>query len=142
MRKFGYLSAAFGATAAVILFLVRQTRWFAAQQAQTMSEPAELVESAFWASLIVLVIGLLLFALSFRRSARQADDIAAPAPLEPEPWVCPRCGSMNPDAEPVCAACGLDRRGPQAREWVCPRCGGANGPEDRFCAFCGCGRPF
>ena len=43
MRKTGLITAGAGLILSLILFLVRQTDWFAAQQTQTMSECGELV---------------------------------------------------------------------------------------------------
>lgn len=106
MRKFSYFLLCFGGALAVILFFVRRTRWFALEQAQTMSEPAEFVEAGFRASLILVLVALVMFLLSLRPARRRADEIEDPTPLERAPWVCPRCGSIVPGDAAECALCG------------------------------------
>ena len=137
MRKFSCFLFSFGAALAAVLFFVRRTRWFALEQAKTMSEPAEFVEAGFWASLLLALLALALFALSFRPERRQADEIAEPTPLGREPWVCPRCGNQNPGSESVCAFCGGGRDRPR-RDRVCPRCGSVLPPDAETCEICGC----
>lgn len=106
MRRFSWFLLCFGGALGTVLFFVRRTRWFALEQARTMSEPAEFVEAGFWASLILIAAALVLFALSFRPARREADEIGTPVPLEREPWVCPRCGSIVPGGADVCELCG------------------------------------
>jgi len=136
MRKFSYFLLCIGGALSAALFFVRRTRWFALEQAQTMSEPAEFVEAGFWASLILLLIGVVLFARSFRRARREADEIVSPTPLEPQPWVCPGCGNANRGDEPSCPVCGA-RRGGVRREWVCPACGNVMPADAEECEVCG-----
>ena len=136
MRRFSYFILAFGAALGTVLFFLRRTRWFALEQAQTMSEPTEFIEAGFRASLILVLFGLILFALSFRPARRQADEIEAPAPLEPEPWICPACGSANRSTDAVCPVCGKPQ-GSFRRDWVCPRCGSVIPAEAEECSVCG-----
>lgn len=76
MRKYGFGFMIFGGALGVLLFLVRCGDWYREAQMNSMSEPAQLVESAFWACLITLLIGLLLFLLSLRKKPQTvpADD--------------------------------------------------------------------
>lgn len=134
MRKTGLITAAIGAVLSLLLFLVRQTEWFEAQMAQTMSEFGELADSAFWASLITTGFGLILFLLSLRSNA-PAEEMEAPAPLATE-WVCPHCGGVNIEPENHCTTCGAARPG-QPQPWTCAWCGEENPGTAAVCGTCG-----
>lgn len=139
MRKLSCVLAAAGAVLAAVLFLVRRSAWFLAEQAKAMSDLAELVESAFWASLILVGLCLIFFLRSFRPASKEREEIQPPAPLEPEPWVCRFCGSANPVSVDTCQACGMPFE-PELRDWVCPRCGNVNDPQQADCPVCGYGK--
>ena len=138
MRKLSCVLAALGAALAAILFLVRRSHWFLTEQAKSMSDFVELIESAYLASFLLIGICLVLFLLSFRKG-RQPDTAVPPAPLEPEPWICRYCGNANPVTTDVCQACQMPFE-PEIREWVCPRCGSINDPQAEYCPTCGYGK--
>lgn len=67
MRKVGLCFIILGGVLGTVLFLVRQTDWYAVQTVSNLSEAAEFVESAFWASAVTLTVGLLVLLFSLRR---------------------------------------------------------------------------
>ena len=135
MRKTGIITAALGAALALTLFLVRQGDWYAREQAKAMSERVELVESAFWAGLVLFIFGLALLLRSLRRPK---EEPAAPAPLV-RTWICPACGCENSDGVELCRACGTPHyRAPE--QWVCPVCAAANPNSQESCLVCGASR--
>ena len=134
MRKLGIVFFALGVLLAAGLYLLRDTAWFAAQQAMTMSDSYEIVESAFWASFGVIAFGGLLFGLSFR-TPRQPEPELDP---EEQAWTCPYCGSINDLGAAFCESCGMPLDLDQAtQDWVCPRCGTVSHYDDNFCSSCG-----
>ena len=138
MKKTGIILSSVSLLAAILLFLLRKTAWFAAQKAQTMSEFGELADSAFWAALITLILGLVLLVIGLRRGS--ADDAKkSPKPLT-EHWVCPHCGGKNTQLDRTCQTCGLDR--PLTMPpWKCDWCGTENESSARVCSNCGRSRP-
>ena len=100
MRKVGLSALIAGVVLTVLLFFARRTEWFLAEQARAMSDFAEMVESAFWAALVLAVFGLILLLLSLRARPELPDN-EAPAPLV-RSWICPACGIENTD-ETRCA---------------------------------------
>ena len=89
MRKTGYFAAGFGAVLTLVLSLVRGGSWYEAERLKTMSEARELVDSGFWAGLILVLFGLVLILWSLRRP--RARETESPAPLV-KTWICPACG--------------------------------------------------
>ena len=134
MRKTGLITAAIGAALSLLLFLVRQTEWFEAQMAQTMSEFGELADSAFWAALIMTGLGPILFLLGLRPDA-PAEEAPEPTPLAVE-WVCPHCGGVNLEPETHCQTCGAARPGTPPG-WTCTWCGAENPGTASVCGTCG-----
>ena len=126
MRKVGLITLLSGLVLSVLLFLVRQGGWFAAEIARGMSDFAELVESAFWAALVTAAFGLLLVLLSLRPTER-APENEAPAPLV-RTWVCPACGAENTDSDLRCGTCGTPHSAPAPPSW---RCAAARRPSRR-----------
>ena len=111
MRKLGIICAAVGLTLALALGFLRTTAWFAAERAQALSEPAEFVVSFFWAGVVLFVVGLILIVRSTYKSDEEAtfEDYLPQAepPQETELiWICPNCGTENPDEAEFCAGCG------------------------------------
>lgn len=140
MRKTVFITLGFGLIGSILLFLVRQTDWYDAQMRQTMSDFGELADSAFWASLITLVFGLVLLLVWLRRRGSGPEkDGKDPAPLTVH-WICPHCGGSNTQLDRICQTCGQSR--PLTMPpWTCEWCGAENAGGDRFCASCGKPRP-
>ena len=134
MRKTGITMLFSGAFLALLLYFARESEWFASEQARGFSDFAELVESAFWAALVTMFLGLVFLLLSYRSSATQSDA-EAPAPLE-RFWVCPGCGSENPEEALRCSICGNPRRNSPTAPWICPVCGTENPEQLSSCQLC------
>ncbi len=93
MRKAGWITAAIGAGLSILLFLVRRSDWYEAQQALAMSDFGELADSAFWAALFFTLFGVILLLLSLRVTDAEPET-ESPAPLAAA-WICPYCGAEN-----------------------------------------------
>ena len=88
MRKVDLICLISGVVLTVALFFARRTEWFLAEQARAMSDFAEMVESAFWAALVLAVFGLFLLLLSLRptenlRRTRLRPRWSAPGSARP-----------------------------------------------------------
>ena len=134
MKKVGLFTLSAGVLLTALLVLVRNTAWFAAEQARGMSDFAELVESAFWAALVTAAFGLVTLLLGFR-AGRRLPENEPPAPLV-RSWVCPSCGNEN-SGESRCAVCGALRDQGRIPTWRCPFCGGENPERVSLCQSCG-----
>ncbi len=134
MRKTGIATLISGLLLAIILFLVRQTDWFAAEQARGLSDLVELVESAFWAALCTAVLGVIFLLLSLRVTD-QVPEEERPAPLE-RFWICPACGAQNQEAEIYCLVCGNPQNNVPVPAWTCPVCGADNPESVSVCQTC------
>ena len=135
MRKTGFAVLLSGVLLSGLLFLVRRTDWYGAEVARGMSDFAELVESAFWAALLLTLFGVFLLLLSLRPTERLPEN-ETPAPLA-RTWVCPACGQVNPETEGRCAICGALRNGEPLRVWRCELCGAENPETSDQCGNCG-----
>ena len=151
MRKIGFSALLSGFLLSLFLYLLRQSDWFAAEVSRGMSDFAELVESAFWAALLLSAFGLLCLLLSFRPAQRLPEN-EAPAPLVRN-WICPACGEVSDETEMRCPVCGTPRNRGRVPSWRCSFCGAENpetavqcqicaSPKDRplltwFCEGCG-----
>lgn len=82
MRKLGFWFAILGGAAAIALFFVRRTAWYASESVAYMSEMAELIESVFWSSVITAGVGLLLFLLSLLKRIDEPEEDTEPAEEE------------------------------------------------------------
>ena len=60
MRKVGFSALLSGLVLSALLYLIRQTDWFHAELSRGMSDFAELVESSFWAALVLTAFGVFL----------------------------------------------------------------------------------
>ena len=121
MRKIGLATFLSGVLLAALFYLLRQSDWFAAETARGMSDFAELVESAFWAALLVVFFGIFLLLLSLRPTQSPPEN-EAPAPLL-RTWICPACGgelhslrhAQGPGERPLLALPLLRHREPRDR---------------------------
>lgn len=142
MRFTGWIFTGTGAVGGVLLFLLRQTAWFAAEQAKSMSEAEEFVTSAFWACVIMFLAGVFLLIRSVARKTEQWEQ--PPAEEEPELWVCQCCGTENSYEDQVCRYCGMPcgstprpRQAFGGGDWVCPCCGRVQPENAAVCLACG-----
>ena len=147
MRKIGIVCAILGALTALGLGYLQTTAWFAAQVLKPMSEAEEFVVSFFWAGILLGIVGLVLVV----RSTYVHDDEAtfedylpaAEAAGEELIWICPRCGTENPDEAAFCTNCGWqDGTSPDEDpdpdgNWICPVCGCVWGESASVCTNCG-----
>lgn len=134
MRKIGLATFLSGVLLAALFYLLRQTDWFAAETARGMSDFAELVESAFWAALLVVFFGIFLLLLSLRPTQNPPEN-EAPAPLL-RTWICPACGGENPESGLRCTVCGTPRDRGNVPSWHCPFCGTENPETASQCQIC------
>ena len=132
MRKTGWIATVSGVILSIVLFLVQQTRWYAVQRAGEMSDFAQTIYSAFWATLIMTAFGVVLLIVTLRR--RRQPEIERPAPLEIT-WICPYCGGRNTEGDEVCSTCGTPKYRPPAL-WICGWCGTENPETEAVCSFC------
>ena len=145
MRKIGIVCTALGAVLALALGLLRKTAWFAQEQVRAMSETEEFVVSFFWAAVALAVVGLILIVCSTYHKDEEAtfDDYLPQEEEEGElVWVCPRCGTENPDAAAFCRECGWEDGGDNqirddGQNWQCPRCGCVWNDSSSVCTNCG-----
>ena len=130
MRKTGIAMLFTGVFLALLLYLARQSAWFAAEQARGFSDFAELVESSFWAALVTVFLGLVFLLLSYRVTAQLSDnDVLSTA-------FCPGCGTENPAEALRCAVCGNPRNNMPNALWRCPVCGKENPEQLSICQLC------
>ena len=134
MRKTGLVTLLSGIVLSAFLYLLRQSGWFATELARGMSDFAELVESGFWAALVLTVFGVFLFLLSFRPTQSPPEN-DAPAPLV-RTWICPACGGENSESELRCTVCGTPRNRGNVPSWRCPFCGAENPETASQCQVC------
>lgn len=141
MRFTGWIFTGGGAVGGLILFFLRRTAWFAAEQAKSMSEAEEFVTSAFWACVLMLLVGVFLL---IRSVARKTEQYEQPAAEEPELWVCQCCGTENEYEDQVCRYCGMpygstprSRQAYGGGDWVCPCCGRVLPENAAVCLNCG-----
>lgn len=134
MRKTGIATLAAGLVLTLLLVLIRQSEWFATEQARGLSDFAELTESAFRASLVTVLLGLVFLLLSLRVT-RQVPDNDVPAPLE-RFWVCPACGAQNSEQTLHCTVCGNPQGNAPDPTWTCPVCGAENPASAAVCPIC------
>lgn len=73
MRKIGLWFIIFGGSLGVILLLVRKSAWYISESASKISEPAEFIESAFYASIITGIVGGFLLLLSLRKKSKSVQ---------------------------------------------------------------------
>ena len=134
MRKVGFSALLSGLVLSALLYLIRQTDWFHAELSRGMSDFAELVESSFWAALVLTAFGVFLLLLSLRPSQSLPEN-DAPAPLIRN-WVCPACGQESPETELNCPVCGSPRNRGVVPGWRCPFCGTDNPVTASQCQNC------
>ena len=146
MRKIGFVCAGLGAAIALLLGFLRTTAWFAAEQARMMSETAEFVVSFFWAGAALCVLGLVLIVVSTYHHDEEAtfeDYLPSAEEAEGElVWVCPRCGTENPDDAEFCTNCGYQdgtdpAAGSGSENWQCPVCACVWSDSASVCTNCG-----
>lgn len=145
VRKIGLVCALLGAMISAATGLIQRTAWFAAEQARALSETEEFVVSFFWAGLVLLLVGLILFARSFVVKDEEAsfEDYLPQEEAEELVWVCPRCGTENPDEARFCTECGWqdgddpDLRAAEQSNWQCPWCGSVWDDSASVCTACG-----
>ncbi len=146
MRKIGFVCAGLGAAIALLLGFLRSTVWFAEEQARMMSEAVEFIVSFFWAAAALCVVGLILIVTSTYHHDEEAtfEDYLPNAGENGEElvWICPVCGTENPDDAEFCTGCGYqDGTDPNAAydsgNWQCPRCGCVWSDSASVCTNCG-----
>lgn len=164
MKKTGILCMILGTAAAGALFLLRRTDWYISEASRNLSETAEFIESAFWAALITVGIGLVLFLISLRKKPECVTQTETPAetPDDPEEDPFDFSGGFDeasdpdpfdasPDPDPFDTepfhtpepdTFGETRRFTEddamhSAQWVCDFCGTQNPDFSRFCAICG-----
>ena len=159
MRKTGLIFTLLGGSLGILLFFVRKTAWYVSAASYRLSELAEFVESAFWASILTLGLGLLLLLLSLRHRKElpqvyedsadgdgdvypeEAYDGYVPDPAMfadteqrtfKDPWI---PDPPEPEWIPGNGA-GEDREAAQ-EDWICNICGCRNPAFSNICAVCG-----
>lgn len=144
MKKTGILCMILGAAAAAALFLLRQTGWYLSEASRNLSETAEFIESAFWASLIVIVLGVLLFLFGLRKKREPcateepefSDETDEPYEFTPYDDSTDAYDVGSSDNFDSTRRCG-EEESMHSAQWVCDFCGTQNPDFSRFCAICG-----
>ena len=134
MKKVGAFTMAGGLLLFLLLSLARSSDWYTGERARSMSDFVELIESAYRASLVTGVFGLVLLLLGLR-PGRQALENDTPTPLV-RSWICPACGGENSQHELRCRLCGNPRNHNAQVSWQCPFCGSENPESAQLCAVC------
>ncbi len=140
MRRTGLYFIALGGVVSLVTFFLRQTAWFAAEQADMMSDVAEIVESCFWGGLIFVALGLLIFLRSLKKAKPEQEEETV------QVWYCNCCGAENDEDSDYCQNCGAPYGSlPEEQtfvggDWICPWCGRVCPESAAICTACGYNR--